>query len=72
MCTFHLHLSIKEQVDKYRKHCLWRGSDESNRINAKAAWKMVTQPKEDGSLRVVDVKSQNEALLLKHLHNFFQ
>jgi hypothetical protein len=37
MCTFSLHVTIWEQIDKYRKHCLWRGSDESNRINAKAA-----------------------------------
>jgi hypothetical protein len=37
MSTFLLHSSVREQVDKYRKHCLWRGSDANNRINAKAA-----------------------------------
>lgn len=32
---------------------------------------MVTKPKEYGSLGVLDLKTQNEALLLKHLHKFF-
>ena len=70
MCTFSLHVSIREQIDKYRKHCLWRGSDDNSRINAKAAWTLVTTAKEDGGLGVLDLKTQNEALLLKHLHKF--
>ena len=32
---------------------------------------MVTRPKEEGGLGVLDIKTQNEALLLKHLHKFF-
>jgi hypothetical protein len=42
MSTFSLHLTIREQVDKFRKHCLWRGSDETNRINAKQHGKWST------------------------------
>jgi hypothetical protein len=53
------------------KKCLWRGSD----INAKgynlAAWEMVTAPKDKGGLRIKDIYLQNEALLLKHLHKFY-
>lgn len=71
MCTFKLHVSIREHVDKFKKHCLWRGSDETNKINAKAAWAMVTRPKEEGGLGVLDLQSQNEAFLLKNLHKFF-
>lgn len=71
MCTFNLHVTIREQVDKFRKHCLWRGSDKTNRVNAKAAWKMVTRPKDEGGMGVLDLKSQNEALLLKNIHKFF-
>lgn len=58
-------------MDKFIIHCLWRGSDENSRINAKAAWTMVTKSKEDGGLGILDLKTQNEALLLKHLHKFF-
>lgn len=71
MSTFHLHVSISEQMDKFRKHCLWRGADDNNRINAKAAWSLVTRSKDEGGLGVLDLRSQNEALLLKNLHKFF-
>lgn len=54
MCTFNLHVSVREQIDKFRKHCLWRGSDDTSRINAKAAWTLVTRPKEEGGLGVLD------------------
>jgi hypothetical protein len=50
---------------------LWRGTEDTNRINAKAAWHMVTKSKEEGGLGVLDLKAQNEALMLKNLHKFF-
>lgn len=71
MCTFQLHSTIREQVDKYRKHCLWRGADNNNRINAKTAWSMVAMPKSNGGLGVLDLQCQNDALMLKNLHKFF-
>jgi len=71
MSTFHLHSTVREQIDKYRKHYLWRGSEENNRINAKVAWPMVTKSKEEGGLGVLDLKTQNEALLLKNFHKFY-
>lgn len=71
MSTFHLYVTVREQVDKYRKHCLWRGNDENNGINSKVAWPMVTKPMLEGGLGVLDFKTQNEALLLKQLHKFF-
>jgi hypothetical protein len=27
LCTFKMHKTVIKQVDKYRKHCLWRGAD---------------------------------------------
>jgi hypothetical protein len=71
MSTFSMHVTIREQIDKYRKNYLWRGSDENNRVNAKAAWTMVTRAKDEGGLGVLDLKTQNEALLIKNLHKFF-
>jgi len=71
MSTFSLHVTIREQINKYRKHYLWRGVEESNRINAKAAWHLVTKPKEEAHRGVLDLKTQNEALLIKNLHKFF-
>jgi hypothetical protein len=72
MGTFLLHFSVREQVDKYRKHYLWRGSDDNSRINAKAVWPLVTKAKKKvRGLRVLDLKTHNEALLLKQLHKIF-
>jgi len=71
MSTFSMHVTIIEQIDKYRKHCLWRSSDDNNRINAKAAWPLVTRPKPEGGLGVLDLRTQNEVLLIKNLHKFF-
>jgi len=31
MCTFLLPKTVIKQIDKYRKHCLWRGSDMSSK-----------------------------------------
>lgn len=58
------------QVDRFRKHCLWWEAEESNRTNAKAAWTMVTRPKEQGGLGVLDLNSQIEALLPKRFNKF--
>ena len=68
MSTFFLHTSVRDQVDKFS---LWRGRDDNNRINAKAAWTMVAKPKMEGGLGVLDLRTQNEALLIKNLSKFF-
>lgn len=71
MCTLHIPVTMIKQVDKYRKHLLWRGSD----INAKkpplAAWQLVTRPKSEGGLGVKNLRVQNKALLMKSLHKFY-
>lgn len=33
MSTLSLHVTVREQINKYRKHCLWRESQESNMVN---------------------------------------
>ncbi|WVZ61663.1 hypothetical protein U9M48_011501 [Paspalum notatum var. saurae] len=47
--TFHckMHSTVIEQVDKFRKHCLWRGSDVNAKNPPKAAWPMVCKPKDE-------------------------
>ena len=71
MCTFKLHKTVIQQIDKFRKHCLWRGADLNARTPPKAAWHMVCLPKAQGGLGVINLTIQNEALLLKNLHKFF-
>jgi len=71
MCTFAHQGAVIDQIDKYRKHCLWRGNDINHRINFKAAWPTVSKPNKIGGLGVIDLRTQNEALLIKNLHKFF-
>jgi hypothetical protein len=71
LCSIKVPIDILNQIDTYRRHYLWRGSD----INAKkppmVAWKLVTQPKTKGGLGVIKLRIHNDALLMKHLHKFF-
>lgn len=71
MCTLALPKTVIKQLDKYRKHCVWRGSDIHDKKPPKAAWKLVCKPKPEGGLGVIDIEQQNKALLLKHFHKFF-
>jgi hypothetical protein len=71
LCALSLPKGVIKQIDKFRKHCLWRGADINSKKPPKAAWEMVCIPKEDGGLGVIDLEKQNEALLMKNLDKFF-
>jgi len=71
ICSLELPKAVIKQIDKFRKNCLWQGGELNARKPPKAAWKMVCADKKDGGLGVIDIRKQNEALLLKNLHKFF-
>jgi hypothetical protein len=71
MSTFAIHNTVISQIDKFRKLCLWRGADINANQRPKAAWTTVCKSKEEGGLGVINLKTQNEALLLKHVSKFF-
>jgi hypothetical protein len=62
---------VLKQIDKYRKHCLLRGSDINAKTPQKVAWNLVCLPKSEGGLGVINVEVHNDALLLKIFHKFF-
>jgi hypothetical protein len=64
-------IEILNQIDKYIRHCLWRGGDVNDKKPPLAAWKLVRRPKNRGGLRVIRLRLQNEALLMKKLDKFF-
>jgi hypothetical protein len=70
-CTLKLHKGVIEQLDKYRKHCLWSGSDLSAKQPSKAAWPSVCLPKSEGGLGVINLEIHNNSLLLKFLNKFY-
>jgi hypothetical protein len=62
---------VTKQVNKYRKYYLWGGLDINTKNPPKEAWEMVCLPKKEGVPGVLNLRTQNEALLLKNLHKFF-
>jgi len=67
LCTFKLQNTVIEQINKYRRHCLWRGSDLESKKPASAAWPLVCTSKSEGGLGVLNLRTHNEALLMKSL-----
>jgi hypothetical protein len=66
-----LHNGVIKQLDKYRRHCLWRCSDLNSKKPSKVAWPLICTPKNQGGLGVLDPSTHNDAMLLKFLHKFF-
>ena len=60
-----LPVGVIENIDRARKQCLWHGNDASKKGGNLAAWHMVQKPKQKGGLGVLNLRLQNDALLLK-------
>jgi hypothetical protein len=72
MCSIQLNPKILEHVEKIRRHCLWnKKTDDGEKCNSLAAWDMVCRPKKKGGLGILNLKLQNQGLLLKYLHKFY-
>jgi hypothetical protein len=71
MCTIKIPLGAVDNMDRARRHCIWRGPDINARSRPLVAWKKVNKPKDKGGLGVINLRSQNCALLLKHLDKFY-
>jgi hypothetical protein len=71
MCSLKIPIAVLDFIDKARRHCLWRGSEVNAKGKSLVAWPEVTKPKDKGGLGVIDLISQNDALLLKHLDKFY-
>ena len=70
MCTIKLHKGVIDNIVRARKQCLWRGKDVDKKGGHLAAWDIVQKPKSKGGLGVMNLRIQNDALLLKQLHKF--
>jgi hypothetical protein len=71
MCSVAILVEVQEYIDRARRHCLWRKSDSNAKSKPLVAWRKCTRPKKKGGLGIINLRSQNTALLLKHLDNFF-
>jgi hypothetical protein len=73
MACLDILVTIKNQIVKYMRHCLWRkiNTEVQSKGPALIAWKTVCKPKDQGGLGVLNLDIQNNALLLKNLHKFY-
>lgn len=71
MCSLQIPPQVFDQIDKYRKHCLWSGGDIHKKGSCLAAWDLACKPKEEGGLGIIDIRTHNLALLLKYLDKFY-
>jgi hypothetical protein len=70
MCSVAVSMVVHEYFDRARMHCMWRNSESNAKCKSLVAWKKCTRPKRKGGLGIIN-KSQNVALLLKHLDKFY-
>ena len=63
-------VTMKTQVIKYLRHCLWRGSHMEDHTPAMVAWSVLCRPNNNGGLGICNLNVQNNALKLKNLHKF--
>ncbi|XP_073363092.1 uncharacterized protein [Aegilops tauschii subsp. strangulata] len=72
MCSIRLPPKILDHLDKLRRYCLWaKNTNDGLKAVSLAAWDLVCRPKHKGGLGVLDLKIQNQGLLLKQLHKFY-
>jgi hypothetical protein len=71
MCTLKLPKIVIKQIDKFRRHCLWRGADINAKKTISSCLESSLQTKSPGGLGVINLELQNKALLMKGLHKIF-
>ena len=65
MCSIRLPPKILDHLDKLRRYCLWaKNTNDGLKAVSMAAWDLVCRPKHKGGLGVLDLKIQNQGLLL--------
>jgi len=70
-CVIKLPKGVIDNIDRARKQCVWRDNSNQQRGGNLVAWPVVTTPKDKGGLGVLNLRLQNDALLLKHLDKFY-
>jgi hypothetical protein len=71
MSTLKIYQWVLDECDKYRRHCLWRNKYLDSKTPPLASWDLVCRPKDQGGLEVLKLSVQNDCLLMKHLHKFY-
>lgn len=71
MSSLKLPVVVIAFIDRARCHCLWRGNDLNSKGNSLVAWDKICKSKGKGGMGVINLRLQNEAILLKRVHKFY-
>jgi hypothetical protein len=71
LCTLKVPITVLDQIDSCRKHCLRDRGDIHKKGGCLVAWKKACLAKKDGGLGIIDLITHNTSLLLKFLHKFY-
>jgi len=70
LLSLHIPPGTIEQLNRITRQCLWRDNYDTPKQSL-AAREMICKPKMKGGLGIVNFQIKNEALLIKHLHKFY-
>ena len=70
MCTVKMPRRFLDHVEGSARKFLWRGRDINKKGNCLVKWEQVCKPKKCGGMGVMNLRTQNSALLMKHLYKF--
>jgi hypothetical protein len=71
MCTIRLPRGVIDNIDRIRKQFLWRGNSEKKKGRQFSSLGNNSETKRERGSGCSQPKLQNDALLLKHLHKFY-
>jgi hypothetical protein len=57
MCTVVVPVAVLEDVDKARRHAVWRKSDSNAKSRPLVAWRKCTRPNKKGGLGLINLRS---------------
>ncbi|XP_073355123.1 uncharacterized protein [Aegilops tauschii subsp. strangulata] len=69
LCSLAVPAGILKQLERIQRQCLWR-RNRGQPAPSLAAWDLICRPKNRGGLGILNLGSQNVALLIKHANNF--
>jgi hypothetical protein len=71
LCSLHIPPGILKPINRIIRHGLWGKKEDGKGKQSLASWEMICKPKSAGGLGIMDFGKQNDALLIKQLHKFY-
>jgi hypothetical protein len=71
LCSLHIPPGILKPINRIIRHGLWGKNEDGKGKQSLASREMICKPRSAGGLGIMDFGKQNDALLIKQLHKFY-